>query len=284
MRTLKRTVGAMLGGAVLVTPVVAEAHAAASPTTNKAASSNVASVTAATKRPPLAFHDYFNGSKLSPAWSTCYQNGACTNPTRHENEWYQRENVSVSNSKLHLKAKRGAVTRNGVTYDYTSGMVTTADSYAVRSGNVVVRAKSVRGRPLWPAIWLYPLDNKNYQSNELDIAESYGDPDMVEQVMQIPGHGVVAKLLHLPNTEKTFHNYEVSWSSTKVTFSIDQKVTGVFNRKRPDKPVYLIMNLAVGSDFLGKPTKATPDTADLQIESVSIYSNAKNEAPHPRSS
>ncbi len=223
---------------------------------------------------PQIWRDDFNGRSLSPRWQHCYPWKTCTNQTNNEYQWYQPSNAKVSRGVLNLTARRERVTREvtpGVvrTFPYTSAMVQSSQAFAAAEGRVVVRARSAAGQAIWPALWLLPLDGS--WPPEIDFFEQFGDPTHFEQILHVQ-KGVKAQFNHDGfDTTAGFHTYGVQWNRDIVVMTVDGRVTGVSRASRPDKPLYLLMNLAVGGNWVGAPTSATPNRATFQIDSVIAY-------------
>lgn len=220
------------------------------------------------------WRDDFSGTSLSGAWQNCYPWKTCTNQSNGEYEWYQARNATVSGGLLHLTARRESVTRTYVpgrtrTFPYTSGLVQTSGSFAARSGRIEVRARSVAGKAIWPALWLLPVDQS--WPPEIDFFEQYGNPTYFEQTVHA-GSGVKDQFNHLgTDTTKAFHVYGVQWTTNLTVLTVDGRVTGVSRRSTGGKPLYLLMNQAVGGNWIGAPDASTPAYSDFQIDSVVAY-------------
>src|SRR6266498_1078768 len=72
----------------------------------------------------LLFQDEFDGTTLdSSKWTTCYwwDNAGCTISSNNELEWYQPNNVLITDGYLRLQARRQTIdASNGKTYPFTS--------------------------------------------------------------------------------------------------------------------------------------------------------------------
>ncbi|MEC8321565.1 MAG: family 16 glycosylhydrolase, partial [Planctomycetota bacterium] len=73
------------------------------------------------------------------------------------------------------------------------------------------------------------------------------------------------------------------WTPDAIVWFVDGKETHRFGRvsaqreKIPDKPMYLILNLAVGGFWPGPPGEATVWPSTMEVDSVRIYRLADEE-------
>ena len=76
----------------------------------------------------------------------------------------------------------------------------------------------------------------------------------------------------LADANRAFHDFGVLWEPGQVTFLIDRVAIGAL--KAPpglDKPMYMIVNLALGGRFGGDVDATTPLPASLDIDHVAAY-------------
>jgi len=156
-------------------------------------------------------------------------------------------------------------------YRYTSGLITTEQSFAQRYGYFEIRAKLPEGRGLWPAFWM--LEKDGGWPPEIDILEQLGGHDVFQTVHQTnSGKPVeVGFKLHLPTATTRFHAYGLLWTPERLVWFIDRRQAAT--TKTPaglDRPMYLLLNLAVGGDWPGEPT-AIRWPAKFQIDYVRAY-------------
>jgi beta-glucanase (GH16 family) len=196
----------------------------------------------------------------------------------------RQENAQVANGVLTITARRDNFESN----KYTSASLTTRETFALTYGTIIVRAKLPKGRGTWPAIWLLgkSIDQGVRWPNcgEIDIMENVGyDPNRIHTTIH------TATRNHILETQATnsillddpwtFHDYKVQWDATKITFFIDdQQVYQYLNDGGGedtwpfDKPMFLIINLAIGGDWGGQ--QGVDDAlfpAEYQIDYVRIY-------------
>jgi beta-glucanase (GH16 family) len=213
-----------------------------------------------------------------------------------------QKNVRVENGNLVLQAlndpQRG--------YKYTSGRIDTKGKEDFMYGKLVVRATIPSGIGTWPAIWMLPSQSKYaamspandpdayLNDGEIDMAESVGtEPHVVYGIAHsraYPEDGPdrsyysTARLL---NNDTTFHDYEVDWTPTNLTFKVDGKAFFAINKKPGadyrswpyDQQFYLVVNLALGGSWGGVDRKDFPlDGVNpaalpsaLRVQSVKYY-------------
>ncbi len=164
-------------------------------------------------------------------------------------------------------------------------------SYGKKSwqyGRFVISAKLPKGVGSWPAIWMLPDDIKTGirwpLCGEIDIMEHVGrDPENVHFSLHTGAFN------HRKNNHRTyfekipgvldeFHDYEMIWDETSISFLVDGKQKVTFEKKEGDteaewpfnKPYYLILNIAVGG-FWGGPVKDEDLPFEMIIRSIKIY-------------
>jgi beta-glucanase (GH16 family) len=160
-------------------------------------------------------------------------------------------------------------------YQYYSGLITTRKSFAQRYGYFEMRAKLPEGKALWPAFWLLPVD-KSWPP-ELDIVELVGQrPDLIvttahwgESLQNHQSSGCRTKLI---TATKSFHLYGAYWQPKKVTFYIDRHaIAEIATPVAMNKPMYMLLNLAVGGKMVGVADDETPVPAKFEIDWVAAY-------------
>lgn len=241
----------------------------------------------------LIFGDDFNNNHLDlNKWVTCYwwDNQGCTNKGNHELEWYLPANIVFDQNTLLLEArKQSVVGSDGVTYPYTSGMVTTGrdtsnqkqpPKFAFQYGFAEIRAKVPSGKGLWPAFWMLPADNSAVP--EIDVMEVIGDhPNVVNvTIHHTLNDGRTVKnsqeLISPTDLSKDWHTYAVDWEPGSVTWYLDGVAGWQLTDPAliPSTPMYLLLNLAVGGDWPGDPNAQTPFPSAFAIDYVRVWHKA----------
>ncbi|VTT99837.1 glycoside hydrolase : Glycoside hydrolase family 16 OS=Planctomyces limnophilus (strain ATCC 43296 / DSM 3776 / IFAM 1008 / 290) GN=Plim_1398 PE=4 SV=1: Glyco_hydro_16 [Gemmataceae bacterium] len=226
-----------------------------------------------------------------------------------ELQYYTREpeNAFVKEGVLHIRAVKESLHGCG----YTSARLRSKkrDGTALLSqtyGRFEFRAKLPTGRGVWPALWMLPQDEKYGPwpaSGEIDVMEARGqEPTKVLGTLhhgaRWPANTHTGREFVFPegSTFADFHVYAVEWEPGEIRWLVDGKAyasqsfwwsssktdgTKGVNPKAEgdlnpwpapfDQPFYLIMNVAVGGKFLGKPDKATVFPAEMLVDYVRVY-------------
>jgi beta-glucanase (GH16 family) len=238
-----------------------------------------------------------------------------------ELEYYTRdaENAFVKDGMLHIRAIKES--RDGC--GYTSARMKTKKRdgtvlFAQKYGRFEFRAKLPTGKGVWPALWMLPAKEKYggwASSGELDVMEVKGhEPNQVVETIHFgglwPTNTEASKTYVLPDkgTVADFHVYAVEWEPGEIRWLVDGKVAttqsfwwscgkiekglGVRPTKANDlnpwpapfdQPFYLIMNVAVGGRFAGKPEKSTEFPVEMVVDYVRVYQKAGGYGdPKPR--
>lgn len=240
----------------------------------------------------LLWHDEFEGDTLNEKiWTREVREVGWTN---NELQSYEdsTDNVFVNDGCLVLKAiKTGDKS-------YTSGKVNSQNKADFQYGKVVARAKTPKGKGLWPAIWMMPKDEDFYgqwpKCGEIDIMEVLGD-DVTKTYATIhygaphaeqQGTYVLQDILHDGTFASDFHEYSVEWEPGEMRFYVDDieilvvndwfsAVEGEDDKPYPapfNQPFFVQMNLAVGGNWPGDPDDKTDfDKAEFMIDYVRVY-------------
>jgi beta-glucanase (GH16 family) len=245
----------------------------------------------------LTFDDEFNSLSLSTGtagsgtWLTTYPfysvtgNGG-TLTSNNEQEWYINSNYgptssvkpwTVNNGILNITAAPASSTISPLinNYKYTSGELNTYQSFSQTYGLFEMSAKLPAGQGLWPAFWLMPQDGS--WPPELDIMEQLGqNPSTYYTTVHsntLSG-GYSSGADNVANTSTGFHTYAVDWEPDYCTFYFDG--AQVYKTPTPsdmNKPMYMILNLAVGGNWPGSPNSTTPFPANMQVDWVKVYAS-----------
>jgi len=179
---------------------------------------------------------------------------------------------------------------------YSSARLKTQGLFAVRYGRVEARIKIPSGQGIWPAFWMLGQDitSVNWpQCGEIDIMENIGrEPSMVHGSLHGPGYSggsAITAAYVLPNGNKfsgDFHTFAVQWSPEAITFFVDgssyQTVTSSLPGGRQwvfNKPFFLLLNVAVGGSWPGRPDATTQFPQEMLVDYVRVYEATDAPAP-----
>jgi beta-glucanase (GH16 family) len=157
-------------------------------------------------------------------------------------------------------------------HGYMSGVITTQPSFSQTYGYFEMRAKLPRGKGLWPAFWLLPLDQS--WPPEIDVMESIGDP----AVVFVTTHSKASKQEGFERriAPNEFHNFAVSWDPANVIWYIDGREAGRHATPADmHKPMYMLANLAVGGNWPGAPDASTRFPATYEVDYIRAYRFAR---------
>ena len=141
---------------------------------------------------------------------------------------------------------------------------------------------------MWPAFWMLGDDIEKVgwpACGEIDIMENIGkEPAIVHGSIHGPGYigdtGIEAPhKLPAKRFADDFHIFAIEWDADSVSFYVDQNL--YVRRTRADlqpgwkwvfdKPFFLILNLAVGGDWPGKPDSSTVFPQSMLVDYVRVY-------------
>ena len=233
----------------------------------------------------LVMQDEFNvdGQPNANLWS--YNIG------RGQNGWGNNElqfytdrtkNVTVKDGNLVITADKESF--NGA--QYTSARLLTKGKFDQAYGRFEARMQLPWGQGIWPAFWMLGADidtNPWPGCGEIDIMEIRGqNPTVLLGTVHGPGYSggqSISKSYTLKNDrfDTGFHVFGVEWAPDYVNFYVDNVLynqitpadvpgTWVFN-----KPFFIIMNIAVGGNFVGSPNDETVFPQKMLVDYMRVY-------------
>ena len=195
----------------------------------------------------------------------------------------REENVTVQNGYLLITAREEAFEGSS----YTSGRILTKGKFDQTYGRFEARIRLPYGQGMWPAFWMLGDDNNGEdiwpQIGEIDIMEYRGqNPSVILGSVHGPGYSAgnsVGESYTIPNDrfDTDFHVFGVEWGPNYINYYVDDVL---YNRITPEdvsgewvfnKPFYMILNLAVGGDFVGSPNSETVFPQTMIVDYVRAY-------------
>lgn len=241
----------------------------------------------------LVFEDDFDGPELDRT---------CWNVELHEPGWVNEElqayvdngeTVRVEDGKLLLRAVKRLGEDGGVSY--TSGRVSTQWKRDFTYGIFEASMKVPQGKGLLPAFWLMTTDEDRYgqwpECGEIDICEIWGSRTRTNHgtihygLPHQEAQGTVT--LYKGDFAEAFHDFALLWEPGLLRWYVDGRPfyevrkwfsAGPDGVRKPypapfDHEMYLILNLAVGGNWVGYPDETTNfEDAAFEVEFVRVYS------------
>ncbi len=187
-----------------------------------------------------------------PAWRTTYIGGDRTLPANREAQWYADPAAdgpfAVTPDGLAITAAPISGLPHGLTH--RSGLITSQFLLAQQYGYFEIRARLPRGKGMWPAFWLLPLDG-NWPP-EIDVMEMLGHAPATYYVALHAKPGGTARdevtAVAAADLAAGFHVFGVSWRADRLRWYLDDRL--VHEAATPSdlhRPMYMLANLAVGA-------------------------------------
>ena len=238
--------------------------------------------------------------KLSDLWTNQ------TLPDNNEKQCYIPAGVEQTPGRLRLTATKQSIPAeqcHGATFDlnYASGMVTTAgcniyeepakcaglSSFSQAYGYFEISARLPKGKGLWPAFWLLPIDGS--WPPEIDVIEVLGhDISRVYTTYHYrnsQGEDQATGSYVGPDLSEGFNSFGIDWEPGRLIWYLNgKKIFEYSGSDVSDKPMYMLLNLAVGGTWPGDPDEMTRFPASMEIAYVHVFrqtndDNANNAVP-----
>lgn len=190
------------------------------------------------------------------------------------------ENVSLDgNGNLVITALK-----NG--NSFTSARIKTQGLFAQQYGRFEARLITPYGPGIWPAFWMLGANIATVpwpRCGEIDIMELRGqEPHLLHGTLHGPGYSggnPITKTYGLDNDrfDKKYHLFAIEWDYEKIDFFIDDYLYQRIERDDVpgdwvyDQPFFMILNIAVGGNYVGFPTNQTPFPQKMIIDYVKVY-------------
>ncbi|MEM6645343.1 MAG: family 16 glycosylhydrolase [Bacteroidota bacterium] len=246
----------------------------------------------------LVWAEEFDGPEIDRNTWNFWDGTAFNNELQYYTD--RAENAFIEDGVLHIVGQ----TENFGGQQYTSARLDTRFNQFFTYGRFEARAKMPIGQGLWPAIWM--MHNQELYggwpySGEIDIMEYRGnEPNTVHGTVHYasrpasPGSNALADrrfrgdAFQLPSGtfNDEFHVFAVEWDETGIRWFMDDEQyheisiasLGDADPYPFNHDFYMILNLAIGGDFLPNPVPGVVFSETMLVDYVRIYQNA-NAAP-----
>lgn len=228
----------------------------------------------------LVWSDEFNtdGAPNSDNWT--YDLGASGwGNNELQNYTSNAENVVVQDSVLQITA-----IRNGDTF--TSARIKTQGIFDQTYGRFEARIKLPWGPGIWPAFWLLGSDvdqNPWPECGEIDVMEYRGqEPNVIYGSAHGPGYSAgnaITKGFGFENSrfDTDYHLFAIEWGADYIYYFVDDQLYQVITPNDVtgtwvyDHNFFIILNVAVGGNYVGFPSDDTPFPQTMFVDYVRVY-------------
>jgi beta-glucanase (GH16 family) len=246
----------------------------------------------------LVWNDEFDRDGAPDPTKWGFETGFARN---HEDQWYQADNATVKDGLLTIEARRerkanpnyeagsGDWKKNREFAEYTSSSMSTNNKGSWTYGHFEMRAKIDTRLGLWPAFWTVGQTGEWPAGGEIDIMEFYRGGLLANFVWGTNQRwngkwNAVSKPITEfgdPDWANKFHIWTMDWDEKKIVLSVDGQVmnsqdldktiNGDVEAKNPfHAPQFIILNVAVGGDNGGDPSK-TDFPARMEVDYVRVF-------------
>lgn len=170
--------------------------------------------------------------------------------------------------------------------EFVSGRIITKGKFSHKYGKIEARIKTPSGPGIWPAFWMLGnnIDTVQWPNcGEIDIMEQKGSqPNTIFGSLHGPGYsGGNSKSgtysLINDRFDNDFHIYAVEWYEDRIDYFVDGYLynrlsrTDVSGKWVFDQPFFIILNVAVGGNFVGFPNVNTAFPQTMQVDYIRAY-------------
>lgn len=234
----------------------------------------------------ITWSDEFDGSAINThTWT--YDTGA-GGWGNNELEYYtsRTNNAFVSNGLLHIVARNESFGGSS----YTSARMKSQGLFSCEYGRIEWRAQLPHGVGFWPALWLLGTNISSIGwpgCGEIDVMENNGSNVFMDQGSIHSGTDATAIYNFTDGAGTTnFHTYTLDWTINAIRFYVDGHLYETqtswgssTSNAYPfpfNQPFFLIMNLAVGGNYLGNPSASSINAGtlfpgEMLVDYVRIY-------------
>lgn len=193
------------------------------------------------------------------------------------------ENISMDGEgNLAITARSESFGGSG----FTSARIKTQNLFDQTYGRFEARLKTPWGPGIWPAFWMLGSNINEVswpQCGEIDIMELRGQqPNLINGTLHGPGYSggsAITKVFGFENDrfDVDYHLFAVEWGVDYIDFFVDETL---YQRLTPDDvkgewvfdhPFFMILNVAVGGNYVGFPTAQTPFPQTMLVDYVKVY-------------
>ena len=228
-------------------------------------------------------------------WEDQFETDGAPDPTRWTYDlggggWGNNELQIYTNNPENVVVEEGVLKitaiRNGNTF--TSARLLTKGLFDQAYGRFEARIKLPWGPGIWPAFWMLgnDIDSNPWPAcGEIDIMEYRGqEPNLIHGSLHGPGYSggsPITRSFGFPDDrfDVDYHVFAVEWGEDFIHFFVDETL---YQEVIPedlagkgdwvyDHPFYILLNVAVGGNYVGFPTDSTPFPQTMYVDWVRVY-------------
>ena len=234
----------------------------------------------------LVWSDEFNGSTINTAnWGFDLGNGGWGN-NELENYTNRSVNARIENGNLVIEARRESLGGSA----YTSARMKTQgkQSFGINTW-VEARINAPEGQGIWPAFWMLgnSISTVGWPScGEIDIMEMQGQNPFKNfgTIHWADANGNHASFGGIYNSSSSlaagFHTYAISRTGSSIKWYVDRiqyaeaNISGGVNSTSEFQgQFFILLNVAVGGNFVGSPDGSTVFPQQMQVDWVRVWGN-----------
>jgi len=151
-------------------------------------------------------------------------------------------------------------------------------------GRMEARIDLPATRGMWPAFWMLGTNITSVgwpACGEIDIMEMAGGGTRENTILgtihwDFNGHASFGGSTTGTHWPDTYHIYAIEWEQTEIRWFVDgvQYVAAnitINNTEEFSRPMFLLLNLAVGGTFPGNPDASTILPQQMRVDYVRVY-------------
>ncbi len=234
----------------------------------------------------LVWSDEFEGDSAAAPNAEKWKFDLGTGQNGWGNNELQTYTQSPQNVALDGKGNLLITARKDQFGNYTSARIKTQGIFTQKYGRFEARIKTPTGAGIWPAFWMLGsnIDSVTWPNcGEIDIMEQKGkNSNITYGSLHGPGYSggeAITTPYALQNNrfDNDFYVYAVEWSENRIDFFVNDylykriessEVPGVWVY---NQPFFMILNVAVGGNFVGPPNNFTPFPTTMSVDYVRVY-------------
>jgi len=230
----------------------------------------------------LLWSDEFNGPSITSNWVFDLGAGGWGN-NELEDYTNSSQNASIVNGNLVITA-----VQNGS--QYTSARMNTSGQQSFGTGTwMEARIQAPQGQGIWPAFWSLGTDINTVnwpECGEIDIMEmqgqnpftNFGTMHWANTSGQAVSYG--GTVSSSASYASGYHTYAVQRTSMAITWYVDgvqyvqgNIASGINNTQSFQNQFFILLNVAVGGNFVGSPNSSTGFPQQMLVDYVRVWGN-----------